>query len=617
MARLTNVTRRAGTYHFRRVVPAHLRTRLQRRELVRSLDARTPAAAKLKADMLYRASEHLFAAASSMLSDDQLAHLVRDFYELNLTINDYQRLLGGALSEEDHAVGTAYLDNMLVEHRQALARNQFDAVTLAATIAMKRNGIPGEALGPGEESQIRQAILRASIDLAQALRARYDGDFSYEPRDKLLRRGEGPSRSSFQLPAASDLVDGSLQSLAVPGEVPTRPAATLLASASGRALLLSEASAVFRREQTVTKAWDAQTASQAGATYRLFIEICGDRPLAAYSRTDADQFRKLASMLPFDYSKAVQYRGLAAPQIVERAEVEAATRAVVRLNQRTVKRHFSALSALWSSAISAGTVKENIFAGFRFAAAKRAKDQRPEWTRAELRTLFSTPVWMGCKSDARRAEPGQLVQRDEYYWIPLIGIFSGMRQEEICQLHVEDVREAEGIFYFDLNDRPPRKLKNGTAVRKVPVHKDLIRLGLLDHVTACRREEEARLFPNLTRGGADARLGHAFSKWFTRYRQEIGLYRRGLDFHALRHTATTMMHQAGVEGMVLDHLTGHTTPGETARYTKGSTLKQLQDAVDRIDVGFDITSLAPSRPGMKITTGPGRRPHRSLRVNRR
>jgi integrase len=69
----------------------------------------------------------------------------------------------------------------------------------------------------------------------------------------------------------------------------------------------------------------------------------------------------------------------------------------------------------------------------------------------------------------RRTEPGTLILRDEHYWIPLIGLFSGMRQEEICQLHVEDVREAWGI-----NSRPPRKLKNATAARLVPVHKDLI-----------------------------------------------------------------------------------------------------------------------------------------------
>jgi len=614
MARLANVTRRAGIFHFRRVVPANLRARLQRRELVRSLGTTVRSAAKLRADLLYRASERLFVAASTMLPQDQLARLVQDFYKLVLEIDDHRRLLEGALSDEDHAAQSAYLDDLVAEHRGALGRNRFQDLELATNVVLMRQGIVPESLGPGEHNQIRQAILRAGVDLAQDLRARYDGDFAYEPKDKLLRASRpaalehGPPTTGVVGPAALPSPPSALQQVAA---VPPTP--MIQASASPDGPLLSVVGQEFRRDQHATKTWDAQTANQAGATYRLFIEVCGDRPLSAYGRPDSDRFRKQVSRLPFDYSKAVQYRGLSVPQIVEKAEAEGATRSVTRLNQRTVKRHFSALSALWSSAISAGAVKENIFAGFRFVAAKRAKDQRPMWTRPELKQLLSTSVWTGCKSDVRRGEPGSLVLRDEYYWIPLIGIFSGMRQEEICQLHVEDVREEEGITFFDLNERPPRKLKNATAVRRVPVHNELVRLGLLDHVATCRRAGEALLFSNLTRGGADARLGHAFSKWFTRYRQEKGLYRPGLDFHALRHTASTLMHQAGVADSIVDHVTGHTTPGETSRYTKGSTLAQLQDAINRIDLGFDVTALAAAE-GLRVTTGPGRKPHPSTRA---
>jgi integrase len=599
------------------VVPPDLRSRLQRRELVRSLGTTISSAAKLRADLLYRASERLFVAASTMLPQDQLVRLVQDFYKLVLEVDDHRRLLGGPMSDEDHAAQAAYLDDLIVEHRGALARNRFRDIEFATAVVLARQGINPETLGPGEHNQIRQAILRAGVDLAQDLRARYDGDFAYEPKDKLLRTPQlaalehEPPATGVTGPAAIPTAPSALQPVAAAH--PAHPAHMALASASPDTPLLSVVGQEFRRDQHTTKTWDAQTANQAGATYRLFIEACGDRPLSAYGRPEADRFRKQVSLLPFDYSKAVQYRGLSVPQIVVKAEAEAVTRPVIRLNQRTVKRHFSALSALWSSALSAGQVKENIFAGFRFVSAKRAKDQRPMWTRPELKQLLSTPVWTGCKSDARRGEPGSLVLRDEYYWIPLIGIFSGMRQEEICQLHVEDVREEEGIAFFDLNERPPRKLKNATAVRRVPIHKELVRLGLLDHVAACRQAEEALLFPNLTRGGADARLGHAFSKWFTRYRQDKGLYRPGLDFHALRHTASTLMHQAGVADSVVDHVTGHSTPGETSRYTKGSTLAQLQDAINRIDLGFDLTTLA-SAEGLKVTTGPGRKPHPSTRI---
>jgi hypothetical protein len=57
------------------------------------------------------------------------------------------------------------------------------------------------------------------------------------------------------------------------------------------------------------------------------------------------------------------------------ASLPAKSKAAV-VTQRTVKRHFSALSALWSAAVPKGEAADNIFSGFRFAGAKKATEQR-------------------------------------------------------------------------------------------------------------------------------------------------------------------------------------------------------------------------------------------------
>ncbi len=139
------------------------------------------------------------------------------------------------------------------------------------------------------------------------------------------------------------------------------------------------------------------------------------------------------------------------------------------ITQRTAKRHFSRL-CLWAAAVARDEATSNIFTGFRFGGGRKASEQRDMWERAELSRLFATPVWAGCASPTRRTTSGGLIVRDEKFWLPLIAVFSGMRQEEICQLHVEDIRQDEGVWFIDINDRPPRKLKNATAVRRVPVH---------------------------------------------------------------------------------------------------------------------------------------------------
>ena len=213
------------------------------------------------------------------------------------------------------------------------------------------------------------------------------------------------------------------------------------------------------------------------------------------------------------------------------------------------------------------------------------------WTSETLSDLFRTPIWTGCQSEHRRSKPGELVIRDEKFWLPLIAVFSGMRQEEICQLRLDDVRQVEGIWVFDLREGDGRQLKNSNAIRKVPIHDRLIDLGLLDYADRMRAASNKLLFPNLQPGGADDRLGHNYSKWFTRYRRDTGLYTEGLDFHSFRHSATTFMKRAGVADSTIDEVTGHATAGETARYNKGLTVANLKLAINSIELGIDLAHL--------------------------
>ncbi len=68
-----------------------------------------------------------------------------------------------------------------------------------------------------------------------------------------------------------------------------------------------------------------------------------------------------------------------------------------------------------------------------------------------------------------------------------------------------------------------------------------------------------------------------------------------LDFRSLRQNATTFPHRAGVQDPIIDRLTGHATPGETARYTKGSDIRQLKQAIDAIDIDMDLTTSKNAR----------------------
>jgi hypothetical protein len=438
VASIRNVVLRQGTFHFRRVIPIDLRTRIGRRELVRSLATGDPRDPQMRASQLYVASERLFMAVrrDPMLTDAQLASLVQAFFAHVLDEENRRRLSGPYLTEAVREARRDYWDAVATKSKDSLACNRLEDASLVTEAIIRKQRLPRSSLSREEIAQVKQAMLRAGADLAEALKARYDGDFNYEPRDKLLK---------LQLAEAPQL--GGLPERAAP--------ATTAQEAVEPEPLMSEVGKAFRERQIVTKSWDLQTSAQAGATYRLFIDVCGDKPIGAYSRQDAGRFREQIERLPNDYGRSAASKSLNTIEIIAaQTTIPVAARSPV-ISQKTVKRHFSALSALWAQAVPKGEAAENIFKGFNFAGGKSAVDQRQMWDGDSLASLFATPVWRGCKSEARRATLGPHVLRDARFWLPLIAVFSGMREEEICQLQLEDVREEAGIWFMDINGRPP------------------------------------------------------------------------------------------------------------------------------------------------------------------
>lgn len=464
------------------------------------------------------------------------------------------------MSEIEHAELAAFLDDHLAATKAELGRGDYTLAGLGANIAIARLGLKVDGL---ELRQVQQAIMRTGIETIRAAKARLTGDFDHNPGDGLVRAALAVTADPAASPSGRT------------AELPPVKRSTVMAGE-----IFDGVADRFLTHQAKGRIWDNQTAAQAKKTYSLWKELSGDRRIDSYDRADAQKFKDVMQALPWDYGKAAEFRGKAISDIV-RLDV-ARTPKSERLAVRTVKRHFAALSGLWRWAITEGMASINPFLGFTFPSMLRANEQRDMWSTEELAALFATPVWLGCLSEGRRSTAGSLILRDEKFWLPLIAVFSGLRQEEIAQLHLEDIRKVDGHLVFDINARPPRKLKNRNAVRKVPVHSTLVQLGLMEHIKTLKDAEVPLLFPNLKAGGADERLGHAFSKWFTRYRRDVGVYRKGLDFHSLRHTTTTMMQRAGVPIASIDELTGHATPGETARYSHGLAMGQLVDAIESI-----------------------------------
>ncbi|MDR3500908.1 MAG: tyrosine-type recombinase/integrase [Parvibaculum sp.] len=346
---------------------------------------------------------------------------------------------------------------------------------------------------------------------------------------------------------------------------------------------LSEVLPNFLDLMTKDQGWKGQTLAQNSTTYRMFQQVCGDRPVQAYRRTDLAIFYDTLRGLPSMYSRKAEWHDMPLQAIVEATcdlDVE-------RLTMKTMKRHFSALGRLFSYLKRRGAyVGDNPAHGFEFPSKGRSLSERTGWKGEKLTKLFASPVWAGCLSAARRTKPGSEVVKDEKYWLPILGLYHGNRLEEFAQLLRSDIRFDHDIWYFDINDEEMKQLKNEQSIRRVPIHPTVKSLGFLEYVEAVAPMPTQRIFPQLEPGGPDKKLGFYFSKWFSRYRQDVGIYERGLDYHSLRHSVTTKLFSMSVEEYLIDELTGHAGGGISRRKYKADgeiPLSALYGAICKIE----------------------------------
>jgi len=152
--------------------------------------------------------------------------------------------------------------------------------------------------------------------------------------------------------------------------------------------------------------------------------------------------------------------------------------------------------------------------------------------------------------------------KDAAYWLPLIALYSGATVSELVQMGVDDVRQHGADDYrlrFTGKGEGKGKLKTEARERTVPMHSELVRLGLVDYWQRVRDAGHVRLWPAVPLNPAKRSI--YFSNWWGTFRKPGGIELLP-DFHTFRHTARTALGgAAGATDKVKDTITGHTTTG--------------------------------------------------------
>ncbi|HEY8613167.1 MAG TPA: hypothetical protein VIL69_18025, partial [Roseomonas sp.] len=191
--------------------------------------------------------------------------------------------------------------------------------------------------------------------------------------------------------------------------------------------------------------------SQERTTLRLFLDICGDRPINVYGRADVTAFLNTLRQLPTRYGKSPKDKGRSVADIIADADRKEAK----RISDVTVKRHLTALAQFLRFAVDLGhitkTDRDNMTGGHKFREAGKARNQRDAWTSEELKALFASLVWTCCHEHFR-SQAGPHVIRNARFWLPLLALYHGARLEELADLYRRDVWCDEGTWAIRIEE---------------------------------------------------------------------------------------------------------------------------------------------------------------------
>jgi integrase len=486
---------------------------------------------------------------------DSLAESTLEYEASHHAIRDEFNFLQAARNDLDSLAEHAQETNDAVLAQEVLAAfDAFDvrvAALLPKIIALNDRD---DELG-GVENMLSKLAQKISLtaqhsEAMNAQASRFD-----QERECLADFTVRAIKASGVLPAATEIVPA----VAVTGE------------------RLSAVIEAYCANQIAESCWTAKTEAENRAILAQWLIIAGEQPITGYGYEQHRAYKTTLQRLPPNINKSPRYRGKSIAEVLALGDQPAAP--------NTINKNLTRVSAFFRWAVEYGYTTLNPAGGMTIKNPKRANEERQAFSDNDLIKLFH-------RDDFHREGAKQPFR----YWVPLIALFTGARQNEIAQLHLADFYEADGVPLISINDQGEgKRLKTKAGKRSIPVHAELVCLGLLRYVDELRAANETRLFPELPlkRDG----YGQIVSKWFQRYRRQCGISDDGKVFHSFRHTVIDRLKQADVPKEKIAALVGHEDDSVTfGRYGKDFSPAIMREVVAMLDFSHISGNIAPYCP---------------------
>jgi integrase len=166
-----------------------------------------------------------------------------------------------------------------------------------------------------------------------------------------------------------------------------------------------------------------------------------DTPVRSITRAHCRDLIEAIRCLPRNASK--RYPGLSPVEAAAKAREVGDTDLISPAN---LNAYLNKLGGVFNWAVKEEMIDRNPAQGLRVPDPILRRDKRHPFSTTQLQAIFSAPLYTGCRDDGHGyAVPGDNRPRNARFWIPLIGLYCGLRLNEACQLDVSDVRIVEEI----------------------------------------------------------------------------------------------------------------------------------------------------------------------------